>query len=498
MKKTIFTFLVTFAFFSLFSQVDRENVLLEIGTGGWCYYCPGAAMGADDLHANGDPVAIIEYHNGDPFATSESNARNSYYAITGYPTAWFDGSYNSVVGGSNTASMYSSYLPIVTARMGSQAPFVLEISGSNSGDDYSINVNVEKVGDYSGTNLVVRFAVTESDIQYNWQGQSEMNFVCRDIVPDQNGTAVDFSSDDEVDIPLTFTFDNTWVLDECELIAFIQDDNGKEVLHCAKVMLSELGGGTPSFAAGFYADATDYCETPAVAHFHSDCVGDPVSWTWTFDGGLPETSYDENPVITYLDEGSYDAQLIVSNGTDIDTAYFEKYITVHGAPDVYWDEVPEICNEDWDPYTLTEGQPGGGAYSGDYVTDGMYFHPNEAGLGEHTITYTYTDEYGCINDAQTTVIVVNCVGIGENKAVAMELYPNPTTGILNLNINANQFDNGNLSVVDAVGKEVYRKEGLNINGSYNTTIDLSGQPQGIYFVIINGESGRATKKIFLN
>lgn len=498
MKKTIFTFLTTFIFLSLLAQVDRENVLVEIGTGTWCTYCPGAAMGADDLHENGDPVAIIEYHNGDPFATGESNARNSYYGITGYPTAWFDGSYNQVVGGSHTQSMYGSYLPIVNARMQIQTDFVLEITGDNDGDDYNINVNVQKVGDYSGTNLKVRFAVTESHIQYNWQGQTECNFVCRDVVPDQNGISVDFSSTDEVDVPLTFTFNNSWVFDECELVAFIQDDGNKEVLHSTSIMLNELGGGTPGFQAGFYADATDYCAPPAVAHFHSDCIGDPVSWNWTFEGGLPATSYDENPVITYLNEGSYDVQLIVSDGSNWDTAYFEKYIGVHGTPDVNWNDVPELCNEDWDPYLLTEGQPEGGTYSGDYVTDGMYFHPTEAGVGEHQITYTYTDEYGCMNSANTTVSVVNCVGVGENEAVGLDLFPNPTTGMLNLNISANQFNNADLRIIDAVGKEIYHQEGLNINGTYSTTIDLSGQPQGIYFVIINGEKQRASKKIFLS
>ena len=101
-------------------------------------------MGADDLHANGDPVAIIEYHNGDPYATTESNARNSYYGITGYPTAWFDGSYDKVVGGSNTQSMYSSYKPKVDARMLIPTDFTVEIFGDNDGDEY------HKPGECSG------------------------------------------------------------------------------------------------------------------------------------------------------------------------------------------------------------------------------------------------------------------------------------------------------------------------------------------------------------
>ncbi len=497
MKKLIFTFLAAFLFFGLVAQVDRETVLVEIGTGGWCTYCPGAAMGADDLHANGDPVGIIEYHNGDPFATSESNARNSYYNITGYPTAWFDGSYNSVVGGSHTVSMYSSYKPIVDARMLIQTDFTLEIYGENSGNNYDITIRVDHVGNYSGGNLKVRLAVTESHIQYNWQGMSEMNFVCRDMVPDQDGTSVDFSDTDQIDVELSFTFDDSWDSDECELVAFIQDDSGKEVLHSAHVMLNDLEPPAPTFAAGFYADETDYCVPPSVAHFYSDCVGDPISWNWTFEGGLPETSLDEDPVITYLDEGSYDVQLIVSNGTEWDTMKMEKYINVHGLPDVSWDDVEDLCNEDWDPYELIQGQPEGGVYSGDYVSDGKYFHPTEAGVGEHEVTYTYTDDYGCINSEPQMLTVVNCVGIGEKEAVSLEIFPNPSTGIFNISLSAEQFNNADLKVMDALGKEVFNQTGLNVNGTYSTRVDLSSQPQGIYFVIVSGENQNITRKIFV-
>ena len=48
-------------------QVDRDKVVVEIATGTWCQYCPGAAMGAEDLLANGKEVAIVEYHGGDEY-----------------------------------------------------------------------------------------------------------------------------------------------------------------------------------------------------------------------------------------------------------------------------------------------------------------------------------------------------------------------------------------------------------------------------------------------
>lgn len=498
MKKTIFTLLVTFTFFSLFAQVDRETVLIEVATGTWCTWCPSVAKAVDQLHENGDPVAIIEYHNGDPYANTESNARNSYYGVSGYPNSQFDGSWSNYPGGS-TGDLYPTFLGKVNQRMGMQAPVTLEINGTNDGDDYSITVKVTKVDEnYSGSNLYVRFALTESHIPVIWFDMDEVNFVERIMLPDATGTSIDFNSGDVVEVPLSFTFNNSWDIDNCELVAFLQDDSGKEVLHSTHVMLTDLEEGTPSFMAGFYADDTNYCATPAVAHFHSDCIGDPISWNWTFEGGMPENSYDENPVITYLDEGSYDVQLIVSDGENTDTALYEKYIYVGSPPDVSWNDVPDLCNEDWDPYLLTEGQPSGGEYSGDHVIDNMYFDSEGLDPGDYPVTYTYMDEYGCSNSADYLISVVNCVGIDENKITSLELFPNPTTGILNLNIDANHFNNADLSIIDAVGKEVYRQEGLNIDGTYSTSIDLSEQPQGIYFVIINGEKQNISKKVFLS
>jgi len=499
MKKLIFTILATFTFYSMFAQIDREVVLIEVATGTWCVWCPSVAKAIDKLHENGDPVAPIEYHNGDSFANSFSNARNSYYSVGGYPTTHFDGMYNEFVGGS-TGDLYPTFLGIVTTRMGIQAHFKLEITGSNDGDDYSINVKVTKEDpDYSGTNLKVRFALTESHIPYNWFDMSEVNFVERIMVPDANGTSVDFSDDDEVNVELSFTFDNSWDAENCDLVAFIQDDNNKVVLHSTHVMLNDLGGGSGGFQAGFYADDTLFCGAPAVVHFYDTCTGgDPISWNWYFEGGIPETSLDEEPVVTYLNEGNFDVQLIVSDGTDIDTVLKEDYIVISSPPDVYWNDVPNLCDQGDDPYLLTEGQPEGGVYSGDYVTEGKYFHPTQAGVGEHVVTYTYTDENGCENSADYTITVDDCVGIGENEDIGLELFPNPTSGMLNINIRAEEFNNADLKVLNVLGKEVYTRKGLNINGDVSLRVDLSSQPEGVYFVVIKGENQRVVRKVLLN
>lgn len=53
-----------------------------------------------------------------------------------------------------------------------------------------------------------------------------------------------------------------------------------------------------------------------------------TSWEWTFEGGIPATSTEQNPTVTYNEIGVYDVTLIVSNGTETDTLYKQDYIDV--------------------------------------------------------------------------------------------------------------------------------------------------------------------------
>lgn len=222
----------------------RDMVLVEIGTGTWCPYCPGAAMGADDLISNGKSVAVIEYHRSsttpDPYENVFSVARVNYYSITGFPTAVFDGQ-QQFIGGSSTQSMYSYYLPIYESRIPINSAYSINVYGDHTGNDYNLTVRVQKIATTPQyNNIVLQLALTESDILYNWQGQTHLNFVNRSMSPDQNGTPLDFSSNNTQDINLNFTMGTDWVADNCELVAFVQNNDDKEILQGTKLPVTEL------------------------------------------------------------------------------------------------------------------------------------------------------------------------------------------------------------------------------------------------------------------
>ncbi len=220
---------------------DRDLVLVEIGTGAWCQFCPGSAMGADDLVEEGHPVAVIEYHNGDEFETVQSMDRINYYNLSGYPTAWFDGG-NTVVGGSQTESMYPTYAPIVDYRSTDPSWFELqlEVEVAERVTDFNVTVTATKIYDYQGTNMSIHLVLTESNIPRNWFGMTEMDYVCREMYPGSGGTPTDF----ELDVPETVDYlvSVPYELNNCELVAFVQDVDTKEVMQSTKVNLGQIVG----------------------------------------------------------------------------------------------------------------------------------------------------------------------------------------------------------------------------------------------------------------
>ena len=215
---------------------------MEVGTGTGCQYCPGAAMGAEDLLTNGDSVAVIEYHaynSSDPYYNAFAVSRCGYYGISGYPTAFFDG-LNSFIGGSNTQSMYQYYLPLYQQSMAKKTAFSFEFSDTHSGNDYNITVTIHKLAAFLNTNTVLHVAVTESHIYCLWQGQDSLQYVERTMIPDANGTAVDMTNDTVKQIHLSFTAGPSWVLQNLEISAFLQDPATKEVFNGYKEWLLDV------------------------------------------------------------------------------------------------------------------------------------------------------------------------------------------------------------------------------------------------------------------
>jgi YVTN family beta-propeller protein len=55
---------------------------------------------------------------------------------------------------------------------------------------------------------------------------------------------------------------------------------------------------------------------------------DPTGWEWSFEGGTPDVSTEQNPAVQYEVPGSFDVTLTATNSYGSDTKTVENYITV--------------------------------------------------------------------------------------------------------------------------------------------------------------------------
>jgi PKD repeat protein len=79
--------------------------------------------------------------------------------------------------------------------------------------------------------------------------------------------------------------------------------------------------------ADFTADSTHTWPGHTV-QFTDLTINNPISWNWTFEGGTPQTSTAQHPLITYLVSGYYDVTLVVVNANGTDTKSVQDFIFV--------------------------------------------------------------------------------------------------------------------------------------------------------------------------
>ena len=234
-------------FVNTFSD-NKSMVVVEEGTGTWCQYCPGAARALDSLYkAHHGSVAIIANHNGDDFTTTESDYRNDYYGINGFPTSVFGGTHRKVGGAgcdSDWSGLYNSYESLYNTVLNENTGLeIVNLSYVENGATITATARTRYLtSSYNTTNRMF-FVLIESHIAYNWQDcMDSLQHVMRKMYPDSLGQVFYDGSTAptagmEVEHQVEFTIPSGVVQDNCHLIAFVQEPTTKEIFTAAIVPL---------------------------------------------------------------------------------------------------------------------------------------------------------------------------------------------------------------------------------------------------------------------
>ncbi len=170
-------------------------------------------------------------------------------------------------------------------------------------------------------------------------------------------------------------------------------------------------------------------------------------------------------------------------------------VTIHEIPAVTLEPFAKTY-DNLPAFDLTGGMPEGGEYSGTGVSNGM-FDPAVAGEGIHTITYTYTTEFGCENFAEETIEVEHVSGISDYvNGIKLDIFPNPNTGSFTINLNVKKPENAKLTILNNQGVEVLREE-IAVHESYSKQFDFSELSGGLYFVYIQTNDASFLKKLVI-
>ena len=96
----------------------------------------------------------------------------------------------------------------------------------------------------------------------------------------------------------------------------------------ARRYLSFFGYESLPLAAQFKADKRTICAGESVS-FSFSGMGNPDTYSWTFEGGNPQNSEIPNPVVQFDIPGKYGVQLLVKQGTETNSFALDEFIDVN-------------------------------------------------------------------------------------------------------------------------------------------------------------------------
>jgi PKD repeat protein len=129
---------------------------------------------------------------------------------------------------------------------------------------------------------------------------------------------------------------------------------------------------------------------------------------------------------------------------------------------------------------------GDGNTSTDLQPVNVYANP-----GLYTVTLTTSN--GCGSSSVTKVINIGVSSIANKEASQIIAYPNPNSGILNLESDIFKDGNSMISIIDIRGVEVYKRE-IN-SGNKEVQLNIEHLKAGIFILKITNSNSNVIMKI---
>lgn len=225
------------------------------------------------------------------------------------------------------------------------------------------------------------------------------------------------------------------------------------------------------------------------------CFGQSISayeypgftYNWFEDGNALNLT---TGIISPTTSGYY--QVEVTHGACSDTCD-SVYVNLHAYPIITITGLAAnyISGAATDTLSAT---PAGGTFSGAGMTDSI-FDPSIPSLGNDTIYYTYTNQWGCTATSwMVTTILPNGI-FPVNQINGISVFPNPNNGSFDLNMKLKNQQDVEISVFNLLGQKIISQQNNFIAGQHQLQFetDLS---RGVYYLQVkSGEEQHMIKLV---
>ncbi|MCI5058636.1 MAG: PKD domain-containing protein, partial [Flavobacteriales bacterium] len=250
---------------------------------------------------------------------------------------------------------------------------------------------------------------------------------------------------------------------------------------------SPTGGQAPQ--ANYSVSTSNVCAGSAI-QFFDQSTNSPVTWSWTFQGGTPATSTNQNPTVTYSAAGTYDVTLISSNSSGSDTIYQNAVINVYDQPVAAFNYFASgltvnFQNASSGSTSWTWGF-GDGSFSSSASPSYTYSAP-----GTYQVCLT-ADNPACSDDLKCDSITIDSTSSSTSIADLdrgvenLLIYPNPTEDVLNIQFDNVNRENVTIRLVDLLGKTHYNFKSNSTNIEFNHQLFVTEYATGTYVLFVNG------------
>ncbi len=217
--------------------------------------------------------------------------------------------------------------------------------------------------------------------------------------------------------------------------------------------------------------------------------------------------------------------IYVRGPQDIDTGYFELVLTAYGYAqgmedvDTIYVEIVEnimmdagndtiICKDEsfvTQPNiafadSLIWSTSGDGFFNDSSLEHAIYTPgPDDIINGSVELSLFAQAIMPCLgNDSDALTLTIDaCTGFNEQLAnsIGLEIFPNPSSGIFNIEVSAQNNQPFHLMVLNLKGQELFSAKLNAESGTYSNQLDFSYYPKGIYYVVVKTNENVVTKKL---